>query len=403
MLMILELAAVMQDEPIPYNRPAIVGQESARIQAAMASGRLSGDGRFSRQCEASLQSLIGCRRALMTPSCTHALEMAAMLLEIGPGDEVIMPSFTFVSTANAFALRGASIVFVDVRPDTLNLDERLLEAAITARTRAVVPVHYAGVACEMDAIMHIAAQNGLAVVEDAAQAVDASYRGKPLGSFGALAALSFHETKNITSGGEGGALLINDPQLIARAEIIREKGTNRSQFFRGQIDKYTWVDVGSSYLPSELQCAYLSAQLDAISEVTADRLVTWNYYLTRFRGIEGLELPTPPPHCTHNGHIFHVRMKNQSERDRVLAQLAARGINAVFHYVPLHSAPGGVGRSSFCGEDRYTTTESSRLLRLPLWHQMPRSAADRVADAVLAALADATSCSIRTPPCDRSV
>jgi dTDP-4-amino-4,6-dideoxygalactose transaminase len=376
----------MTKHTIPFNRPPQTGNEAARIALALGSGRLSGDGPFSRQCEQALQSLTGARRALMTPSCTHALEMAALLLDIHPGDEVIMPSFTFVSTANAFALRGATIVFVDIRPDTLNIDEKSIEAAITPRTRAIVPVHYAGVACAMDAILEIASRHGVAVVEDAAQAIGASYRGKPLGSFGALAALSFHETKNVTSGGEGGALLINDPDLVERAEIIREKGTNRSQFFRGFVDKYTWVDVGSSYLPSELQSAYLATQLESLAEITADRLGTWRLYQRLLAGLPELELPSPPTDCEHNGHIFHVRMKEGAERDRVLQELSKRHVHAVFHYVPLHSAPGALARGRFCGEDRVTTRESQRLLRLPLWHSMPPETARRVADALISVI-----------------
>lgn len=376
----------MTQHTIPFNRPPQTGNEAARIALALGSGRLSGDGPFSRQCEQALQSLTGARRALMTPSCTHALEMAALLLDIHPGDEVIMPSFTFVSTANAFALRGATIVFVDIRPDTLNIDEKSIEAAITPRTRAIVPVHYAGVACAMDAILEIASRHGVAVVEDAAQAIGASYRGKPLGSFGTLAALSFHETKNVTSGGEGGALLINDPDLVERAEIIREKGTNRSQFFRGFVDKYTWVDVGSSYLPSELQSAYLATQLESLAEITADRLGTWRLYQRLLAGLPELELPSPPTDCEHNGHIFHVRMKDGAERDRVLQELSKRHVHAVFHYVPLHSAPGALARGRFCGEDRVTTRESQRLLRLPLWHSMPPETARRVADALISVI-----------------
>jgi dTDP-4-amino-4,6-dideoxygalactose transaminase len=312
--------------------------------------------------------------------------MAALLLDIRPGDEVIMPSFTFVSTANAFALRGATIVFVDIRPDTLNLDEHAIEAAITSRTRAIVPVHYAGVACDMEVIAGVAGRHGIPVVEDAAQAIGASFRGKPLGSFGSLAALSFHETKNVTSGGEGGALLINDHALVARAEIIREKGTNRSQFFRGLADKYTWVDIGSSFLPSELQCAYLAAQLESLDSITSDRLAIWNRYHRLLAGTAGLELPSPPTGCEHNGHIFHVRLRDGAERDRVLRELSKRNVHAVFHYVPLHSAPGALARTRFCGEDRLTTRESQRLLRLPLWHTMPADTTKRVADALISVI-----------------
>jgi dTDP-4-amino-4,6-dideoxygalactose transaminase len=371
---------------IPFNRPAQTGTEAAELSLAMASGRLSGDGPYSKRCENCLQALTGAKRALLTPSCTHALEMAALLIDLKHGDEVIMPSFTFVSTANAFALRGATVVFVDIRPDTLNIDENAIEAAITPRTRAIVPVHYAGVACEMDAILSIAHRHGLYVIEDAAQGIGAAYRERPLGAMGNLAALSFHETKNLTSGGEGGALLINDERLIERAEIIREKGTNRSRYFRGQVDKYTWVDLGSSYLPSELQSAYLAAQLNRLDAITADRLSTWRRYREGLAAEPGLIAPNPPPHCSHNGHIFHVRLADGGARDRALQELADLGIHAVFHYVPLHSAPGAQKRSRFIGQDRHTTFESSRLIRLPLWYGMPTNAADRVIEAMRAVL-----------------
>lgn len=373
---------MMTSERIPFNHPTQTGAEVAALSAALASGRLSGDGPFSRRCEQRLQNLIGVKRALLTPSGTAALEMAALLLDIRPGDEVIMPSFTFVSTANAFALRGAQIVFVDIRPDTLNIDESALEAAITPRTRVIVPVHYAGVACEMHELMQISTRHGIPVVEDAAQAIGASYKGKPLGSFGCLAALSFHETKNVTSGGEGGALLINDERLLERAEILREKGTNRSKFFRGQVDKYTWVDLGSSFLPSELQCAYLASQLDELKLINLNRRETWMRYRDRLSAIPGVCLPTPPADCEHNSHIFHIRVRDLAERDWAISELARRDINAVFHYVPLHSAPGAVGRARFSGTDRFTTTESERLIRLPLWFGMSNHAVERVINAV---------------------
>lgn len=329
---------------------------------------------------------MGSAKALLTPSCTHALEMAALLLNIQPGDEVIMPSFTFVSTANAFVLRGAKIVFVDVRPDTMNIDETLIEAAITPRTRAIVPVHYAGVVCEMDTIMEIANRHGLYVVEDAAQAVTSTYRGRQAGSIGHLAAFSFHETKNLTSGGEGGLLVVNDQQFVARAELIREKGTNRSQFFRGEVDKYTWVDIGSSYLPSEIQAAYLWGQIEAISDIMAARLSLWNSYSDRLTGLVspyGVSLPTIPAHCTHNGHMFYFKVADLFERTELLAELKAQKVHAVFHYVPLHTAVAGAVHGRFSGHDCFTTRESERLLRLPLYYGMSMAEQDFVIDAVL--------------------
>ena len=368
--------------PIPFNLPPRTGNEAARVEQAMRSDRMSGDGPHSRYCESRLQQLLSCPRVLLTPSCTDALELAALLLDVGPDDEVIMPSFTFVSTANAFALRGAKIVFVDIRPDTLNIDERAVEAAITPRTRVIVPVHYAGVGCEMDELNRIAERYRIHVVEDAAQAIGASYKGRPLGSFGALAALSFHETKNVTSGGEGGALLINDPRLIQRAEILREKGTNRSQFFRGQVDKYTWVDVGSSFLPSELQSAYLASQLDDLNLINSDRRATWTRYRDELATVAGIRIPSPPEHCAHNAHIFHVRVRDLSQRDWALTGLARRGIDAVFHYVPLHSTPGAAGRARFSGVDRFTTAESERIIRLPLWFGMPERSVQHVIESL---------------------
>ncbi|MEJ7813229.1 MAG: dTDP-4-amino-4,6-dideoxygalactose transaminase [Gemmatimonadaceae bacterium] len=354
---------------IPFNRPAVVGQELDNIRQAIAAGHLSGDGAFTRRCNAWLEARTGAAKALLTHSCTAALEMAALLAEAGPGDEVIMPSFTFVSTANAFVLRGATPVFVEVRPDTLNLDETQVEAAVTERTRAIVPVHYAGVACEMDALMEIAARRGLLVIEDAAQALLATYKGRPLGTIGDLGALSFHETKNIISG-EGGALLARDRDFIGRAEIIREKGTNRSSFFRGEVDKYTWVDVGSSYLPSEIIAAFLHAQLEQADALIARRLAIWERYHEAFADleVEGLvRRPIIPAHCAHNGHLYYLLLPNLEARQRVLAELKALGIGAIFHYVPLDSSPAGRRYGRAAGPLPVTHDIADRLVRLPLW------------------------------------
>jgi len=319
---------------IPFNKPYMTGHELEYIARAHANGHLSGDGPFTRQCHAWLEQRTGCRKALLTHSCTAALEMAAILLDLEPGDEVIMPSFTFVSTANAFVLRGAVPVFLDIRPDTLNLDESLIEAAITSKTRAICVVHYAGVGCEMDVIMAIAEKHGLIVIEDAAQGILSTYKGRPLGSIGHLAALSFHETKNVISG-EGGALLINDEQLVSRAEIIREKGTNRSKFFRGQVDKYTWVDIGSSYLPGEITAAFLAAQLEHADHVTARRLDIWRRYFewaAPFEASARLRRPVVPEHCTHNAHMFYLLLPDLERRAAFIAHLKLRDVGAVFHY-----------------------------------------------------------------------
>lgn len=371
---------------IPFNRPPRTGNEDRYVLDAMNGNKLSGDGEYGRRCQAWFESRLGCAKALLTPSCTHALEMAAILIGIGPGDEVIMPSYTFVSTANAFVMRGARIVFVDIRPDTMNIDETLIEAAITSRTKAIVAVHYAGVACSLDAISGIAARHNLFVIEDAAQAVMSAYQGRPLGAFGHLAAFSFHETKNITSGGEGGLLVVNDEQFVHRAEVIREKGTNRSAFFRGMVDKYTWVDVGSSYLMSEVQAAYLWGQLEAAETTTADRLATWGAYCRAFT--EGglgarVQLPTIPANCAHNGHMFYLKCKDLAERTALISYLRGSGIFAVFHYVPLHSAPAAARFARFHGVDRFTTSESERLVRLPLWCGMSKEFLNRVVDGVL--------------------
>jgi dTDP-4-amino-4,6-dideoxygalactose transaminase len=354
---------------IPFNKPYMTGNEAGNILKAHANGQLSGDGPFTRHCHEWLEQHIGCSKALLTHSCTAALEMAAILLDLQLGDEVIMPSFTFVSTANAFVLRGAVPVFVDIRSDTLNIDEALIESAITSRTRAICVVHYAGVPCEMDAIMTIAARHGLKVVEDAAQGIFSTYKGKPLGSIGHLAALSFHETKNVISG-EGGALLINDPTLSERAEVIREKGTNRSKFFRGQVDKYTWVDIGSSYLPSELIAAFLAAQLEQADSITSRRLALWDNYHHWAESLEArgtLRRPIVPPECTHNAHMYYLLLDGLAQRTRFIAQMKSAGIGTVFHYIPLHSSPAGQRYGRAHGALPHTDTVSDRLVRLPLW------------------------------------
>jgi dTDP-4-amino-4,6-dideoxygalactose transaminase len=354
---------------IPFNRPYLVGRELENIAQAHAMGQLSGDGSFTRACHAWLERRTGTRKALLTHSCTAALEMAAILLDLQPGDEVIMPSFTFVSTANAFVLRGAVPVFVDIRPDTLNIDEALIEQAITSRTRAICVVHYAGVACEMDTIMAIAARHGLRVVEDAAQAVLSQYKGRPLGSIGDLAALSFHETKNVISG-EGGALLINDPALVERAEVIREKGTNRSRFFRGQVDKYTWVDLGSSYLPSELIAAFLAAQLEEADHITRRRLAIWDRYHAWAAPLEEaglLRRPVIPAECTHNAHMYFLLLHGLEARTHFIEAMKAEGIGTVFHYIPLHSSPAGQRYGRASGTLAHTDAASDGLVRLPLW------------------------------------
>jgi dTDP-4-amino-4,6-dideoxygalactose transaminase len=354
---------------IPFNKPYMTGRELEYIAQAHANGHLSGDGPFTKRCHAWLEQRIGCKKALLTHSCTGALEMATLLLDLQPGDEVIMPSFTFVSTANAFVLRGAVPVFVDIRPDTLNLDETLIEAAITPRTRAICVVHYAGVGCEMDAIMAIAEKHSLFVVEDAAQGILSTYKGRPLGSIGHLAALSFHETKNVISG-EGGALLINDPRFVERAEIIREKGTNRSKFFRGQVDKYTWVDIGSSYLPGEVTAAFLAAQLDEADAITARRLALWNHYNDWAKSHDAagsVRRPFVPAHCTHNAHMFYLLLQDLQARTHCIEYMRERDIHPVFHYIPLHSAPAGrrFGRAS--GDLALTEDISARLVRMPFW------------------------------------
>ena len=354
---------------IPFNRPHLTGRELEYIAQAHANGHLAGNGQFSKQCAGWLEDRTGSGKALLTHSCTAALEMSAILSGVGPGDEVVMPSFTFVSTANAFVLRGATPVFVDIRPDTLNLDETRIEEAITPRTRAIVVVHYAGVACEMDPIVDIARRHDLLVIEDAAQGLLSRYRDQPLGGIGHMAALSFHETKNIISG-EGGALLINDPRFIDRAEVIWEKGTNRSQFFRGQVDKYTWVDLGSSYLPGEIVAAFLWAQLEEADAITKRRLGIWATYHDAFAGLEAagsVRRPIIPSDRRHNGHLYHLLSPSLAARTELIDRLRDKGIQSVFHYVPLHASPFGQAMERSVGELPHTLAASERLVRLPLW------------------------------------
>lgn len=369
------------NDRIVLGLPTITGKEIAYISEVLANGRLSGDGPFTRKCHEWLEQHLRTRRALLTHSCTAALEMAALLLDLEPGDEVIMPSFTFVSTANAFVLRGAVPVFVDVRADTLNLDETLIEMAVTPRTRAIVPVHYAGVACEMDEIIQIARHQDLKIVEDAAQGLGASYKGNPLGSIGDFGAFSFHETKNIISG-EGGALVVNgDDHAASRAEIIREKGTDRSRFLRGQVDKYTWQDVGSSYLPSELVAAFLFAQLEQVQDINGARLAAWQHYHEALEDAEKaglLRRPVVPDHCSHNGHIYYILVNDASDRARILNALNASGIEAAHHYVPLHSAPAGRRFGRVSGDLGTTDNISERLVRLPLSSNITRDMQARV-------------------------
>lgn len=370
---------------IPFNVPPLTGNEQQYILHSLKSAKLSGDGPFGKKCQAWFEKVLPARKTLLTPSCTAALELAALLIDIKPGDEIIMPSYTFVSTANAFVLRGARIVFVDIRPDTMNIDEVKIEAAITERTKAIVPVHYAGVACNMDVIMNIADAHGLYVIEDAAQGMMSSYKGKALGSIGHLGAFSFHETKNYTSGGEGGLLIINDERFAERAEIIREKGTNRNQFFRGMVDKYQWVDVGSSYLPSELQAAYLWGQLERAEEINRNRLKIWQRYYEAFTPLQQdnkVILPVIPDGCLHNAHMFYLKAADLEERTVLINHLKSKGVTAAFHYVPLHTAKGGQQFARFEGCDHHTTNESERLVRLPIWYGLTPRDQDQVITAV---------------------
>lgn len=369
---------------IKFNQIPYTGKEMTYIEQAVASNKICGDGQFTKKCNAWIEQKTGTTKALLTTACSTALDMAAILSGVGPGDEVILPSFTFVSTANAFVLRGATLVFVDIRPDTQNIDEKLIEDAITDRTKVIAPVHYAGVGCEMDTIMDIAKRHGLVVIEDAAQGVMSEYKGRALGSIGDLGCYSFHETKNYSMG-EGGALLIRDKDTAEQAEIIREKGTDRSRFLRGQVDKYTWVDMGSSYLPSELNAAYLYAQLEQAETINNDRLSSWERYRRNLSGLAAdgrIELPFIPEDCRHNAHMFYIKAADIEERDALIAHLKENDIMAVFHYVPLHSSPAGSRFGRFCGEDRYTTETFSRLLRLPMYYGLEPDDVDRVCAAI---------------------
>ena len=360
---------------IQFNVPPYTGKEMEYIREAIESRKICGDGDFTKKCNQWIESQTGTSKALLTTSCTHATEMAAILCDIHPGDEVIMPSYTFVSTAVAFVLRGAKVIFVDIRSDTLNIDEKLIENAITDKTKAIVPVHYAGVSCEMDTIMQIAKKYQLKVIEDAAQGVMSYYKGQALGTIGDYGCFSFHETKNLSMG-EGGALLIKDADMIERAEIVREKGTNRSKFFRGQIDKYTWMDVGSSYLPSELNAAYLWAQLEVATDIYNDRMSSWNLYYEGLKPLQEkgyIDLPIIPDGCIHNAHMFYIKTKDLEERTRLINFLRTKGVNAVFHYIPLHRAPAGIKYGEFRGEDVYTTKESERLVRLPMYYGLGKN------------------------------
>lgn len=375
------------NERIPFNWPYMTGKELAYIAEAHFNGSLAGDGPFTKRCHAWMEERTGCSKALLTHSCTAALEMSALLLDIGPGDEIIMPSYTFVSTANAFVLRGGVPVFVDIREDTLNLDEAQIESAITPRTRAIVPVHYAGVACEMDAIMSIARRHRLRVVEDAAQGTMASYRGRALGSIGDLGAFSFHETKNVISG-EGGALLVNDPELAPRAEIVREKGTDRSRFFRGEVDKYTWQEVGSSYLPGELIAAFLWAQLEESDRITERRMASWQRYHEMLEPLESrgiLRRPIVPEGCRHNAHMYYVLLDPGIDRQTVLDEFGRNNIWSVFHYVPLHSSPAGQRYGRAHGTLEVTDRQAGRLVRLPLWVGLTEEQQNRVVDVLVSA------------------
>ena len=371
---------------IPFNKVPFIGKETEYIEQAFKKGKLCGDGTFTKSCHEWLREHTGIKYAYLTTSCTHALEMAAILSDIHEGDEIIAPSYTFVSTVNAFVLRGARVVFVDIRPDTMNIDEKLIEAAVTPRTRAILPVHYGGVACEMDTICSIAKKHNLLVIEDAAQGVMAKYKGKALGTIGDMGAYSFHETKNYSMG-EGGAFLTNNQTVAERAEIIREKGTNRSRFLRGQIDKYTWVDIGSSFLPSDMCAACLLAQLECADMINTDRLTSWQRYYERLESLKEkgrLDLPYIPKECMHNAHMFYIKVRDIEERTALIAFLKEKGIGTAFHYVPLHSSEAGRRYGRFCGEDRFTTTESERLLRLPMYYGLTETDVDYITDNIKA-------------------
>lgn len=366
---------------IPFNKPPFTGNEERYVLESMKSNKISGDGEFTKKCHKWFEDKLKCKKVLLTTSCTHALEMAALLLDIKDGDEVIMPSYTFVSTANAFVLRGAKIVFVDIRPDTMNIDETKIERAITSKTKVIVPVHYAGVGCEMDTIMDIAKKYNLFVVEDAAQGMMSTYKGKSLGTIGHLGAFSFHETKNYTSAGEGGLLIINDKKFKERAEIIREKGTNRSLFFRGMVDKYSWIDLGSSYLMNDVSAAYLWGNLEKADEINQNRLNTWQEYYNGLKELEDknlISLPIITKDCKHNAHMFYIKVKDLEERTLLLEDLKQNNINAVFHYVPLHSAPAGLKFGRFNEDDNFTTKESERLIRLPMYYGLSDDKINRI-------------------------
>lgn len=371
---------------INFNEPILIENAFGYVREAINNKKLSGDGEFTKRCSYWLERWCGVNHVFLTTSCTHATEMAAMLADIQPGDEVIMPAYTFVSTADAFVLRGAKVKFVDIRPDTMNIDENLIEEAVTDRTKAIVPVHYAGIGCEMDTIMDIAKRYGLTVIEDAAQGVMSTYKGQALGAIGDYGCYSFHETKNYSMG-EGGAIVVKDERKVELAEIIREKGTNRSKFFRGQIDKYTWVEAGSSYLPSELNAAYLWAQLEKADEIFENRMKTWNLYYNGLHGMAEtgrLQLPCIPQECKHNAHMFYIKVRDLEERTRLISYMKSMGINLVFHYVPLHTAPAGRKYGEFVGTDTFTTKESERLVRLPLYYGMKEIDVERVIDKVIA-------------------
>ncbi len=369
---------------INFNVPPYVGNEITYIQDAIATGKICGDGKYTKKCNAWLEEKLGTSKALLTTSCTHALEMAAVLCKVEPGDEVILPSYTFVSTGDAFVQRGARLKYVDIRPDTMNIDENKIEAAVTERTKAIVPVHYAGVSCEMDVITKIAQKYNLFVVEDAAQGVLSYYKDRPLGTIGDFGCYSFHETKNYSMG-EGGALLIREKENIEQAEIIREKGTNRSKFFRGQVDKYTWVDYGSSYLPSDLNAAYLWAQLSKSDVIMEDRMRSWNHYYTALGDLEAKEKisrPYIPKECKHNAHMFYIKVRDIEERTRLIQYLKEHGVLAVFHYIPLHTSPAGKKYGDFCGNDEYTTKESERLIRLPMYYGLKEDEITYICDLI---------------------
>ena len=369
---------------IGFNIPPVIGTEEKYVKQAIEAHKICGDGEFTKKCKEWMENRFKAEEVLLTTSCSSALEMAALLADIKPGDEVIMPAFTFVSTANAFVLRGAKIVFVDIRPDTMNIDENLIEAAITDRTKAIVPVHYAGVACEMDKILAIAKKHNLLVIEDAAQGVMAKYKDKYLGTIGDIGCYSFHETKNYSSG-EGGAVVFKDNRYTEMAEIIREKGTNRSKFFRGQVDKYTWVECGSSYLPSDINAAYLWAELEQADKINDNRLATWNYYNENLKILEDegyIQRPYIPEECKHNAHMYYIKTKDLEERTNLIKYLKENGVQAVFHYIPLHTAPAGIKYGRFNGEDKYTTKESDRLLRLPMYYNLQKEDAEKVVQTI---------------------